>query len=145
VGHERVSDVDLKTNTGVVIPAGTPFRGNIYDWGGGPVALTETWYNGGGGGAFDGASQKQFVYDGSTVRLREVSFTYSLRTPGFKKVTKLNSIDFSFTGRNLALWTKYVGVDPESNQTQAGSLARGEDWFTNPSTKSAVFSIRISY
>lgn len=145
VGHESTSDVPLKTNTGVVIPAGTPFRGNIMDFGGGPVALTETWYNGGGGGAFDGASQKQFVYDGSTVRLREVSFTYSLRTPGFKKATKLNSVDFSFTGRNLALWTDYVGVDPESNQTQAGSLARGEDWFTNPSTKSFVFSVRISY
>ena len=145
VGHERVSDVPLTTNTGTVIPAGTPFRGNIYDWGGGPVALTETWYNGGGGGAFDGASQKQFIYDGSTVRLREISFTYSLRTPGFRKITKLNSVDFSFTGRNLALWTKYVGVDPESNQTQAGSLGRGEDWFTNPGTKSLLFSIRISY
>lgn len=145
VGNESVSPVDLKTNTGDIIPANTPFRGNIYDFGAGPVALTETWYNGGGGGGFDGASQKQFIYDGSTVRLREIGLTYSLRTPGFKRATKLNSIDFSITGRNVALWTSYVGVDPESNQTQAGSQARGEDWFTNPSTKSFLFSIRISY
>ncbi len=145
VGHESVSNVDLKTNQGVVIPAGTPFRGNIHDFGGGPVALTQTWYDGGGGGGFDGASQKQFVYDGSLVRLREIGLTYSLRSAGFRRATKLNSVDFSITGRNLALWTDYVGVDPESNQTQAGSQARGEDWFTNPSTKSYVFSIRISY
>lgn len=145
VGHESVSNVDLKTNTGVIIPAGTPFRGNIHDFGAGPVALTETWYNGGGGGGFDGASQKQFIYDGSVVRLRELSFSYSLHSAAFRKATKLTSVDFGFTGRNLVLWTPYVGVDPESNQTQAGSQARGEDWFTNPSTKSYVFSIRIAY
>jgi hypothetical protein len=145
VGHESVSTVDLKTNTGVIIPAGTPFRGNIKDFGGGPVALTETWYNGGGGGAFDGASHKQFVYDGSLVRLRQITFGYKLNSAGFRKATKLNSVSFNFTGRNLGLWTNYVGVDPESNQTQAGSQARGEDWFTNPSTKSYVFSVRISY
>ncbi|MBY0433200.1 MAG: SusC/RagA family TonB-linked outer membrane protein [Cyclobacteriaceae bacterium] len=145
VGKETVSNVDLRTNTGVLIPAGTPFRGNIGDFGGGPVALTETWYNGGGGGAFDGASQKQFVFDGSLVRLRQISFSYTLNSPGFRKATKLSSIDFNFTGRNLGLWTNYIGVDPESNQTQAGSLARGEDWFVNPSTKSYLFTVRITY
>lgn len=145
VGHESVSDVDLKTNTGVVIPAGTPFRGNIKDFGGGPVALTETWYNGGGGGAFDGASQKQFVYDASTVRLREISLSYAFNGAAFKKATKLNSVELGFTGRNLGLWTDWVGVDPETNQTQAGSLARGEDWFTNPNTKSYLFSLRVTY
>ncbi|MDF9795408.1 TonB-linked SusC/RagA family outer membrane protein [Catalinimonas alkaloidigena] len=145
IGKERVSDVDLVTNTGVVIPAGTPFRGNIGDFGGGPVALTETWYNGGGGGAFDGASDGQFVFDGSHIRLRQVSLSYTLNTPGFRDFTKLSSVEIGFTGRNLGLWTDYIGVDPESNQTQADSQARGEDWFVNPSTKSYIFSIRISY
>nr|WKN40197.1 SusC/RagA family TonB-linked outer membrane protein [Tunicatimonas sp. TK19036] len=145
IGVERVSDVDLVTNTGELIPAGTPFRGNIGDFGAGPVALTETWYNGGGGGGFDGASDKQFVFDGSHVRLRQVSLSYVLNTPGFRDLTKLSSVEFGFTGRNLGLWTDYIGVDPESNQTQADSQARGEDWFINPSTKSYIFSIRISY
>ncbi|MFM7485567.1 MAG: TonB-dependent receptor domain-containing protein, partial [Cytophagales bacterium] len=145
VGKESVANVDLKTNTGAIIPAGTPFRGNIGDFGGGPVALTETWYNGGGGGAFDGASQKQFVFDASLVRLRQISFSYTLNSAAFRKATKLTSVDFNFTGRNLALWTDYIGVDPESNQTQAGSLARGEDWFVNPSTKSYLFTIRVTY
>lgn len=145
IGVERVSDVDLVTNTGVLIPAGTPFRGNIGDFGAGPVALTETWYNGGGGGGFDGASDRQFVFDGSHIRLRQVSLSYVLNSPGFRDLTKLNSVEFGFTGRNLGLWTDYIGVDPESNQTQADSQARGEDWFVNPSTKSYIFSIRISY
>ncbi|MEO5979442.1 MAG: SusC/RagA family TonB-linked outer membrane protein [Chryseolinea sp.] len=145
VGHERVSDVDLKTNTGDIIPAGTPFRGNIHDFGGGPVALTETWYNGGGGGAFDGASDKQFIKNASTVRLREVSLSYVFRGAGFKKATGLTSIELTATGRNLALWSPWVGVDPESNTTQAASQARGEDWFTNPNTKSYLFSVRLNY
>ena len=65
----------------------------------GDVALTEPWYRG-IGGYFSGV-QEQFVEDGSWTRLRELTVSYSLRTPKFIKSTKLSSIDFSFfCGKN---------------------------------------------
>ena len=133
----------LKTYTGLVIPGGTEFRGQIKDFGGGPVALTQDWYKG-PGTSFNQSSAKQFTEDGGSTRLREVTLGYSLNGAAFRKSTKLNSLSFSLTGRNIFLWTNYRGVDPETNISGA-SLARGSDWFTNPSTKSILFTIKITY
>ena len=62
----------------------------------------------------------------------------------FKKATKLSSIDLTLTGRNLALWTDVVGVDPEINQSGVAN-GFGIDYFTNPTTSSFVFSVKINY
>ncbi|MFT4031094.1 MAG: SusC/RagA family TonB-linked outer membrane protein [Siphonobacter sp.] len=133
----------LKTISGTTIAEGTVFQGQIKDFGGGPVALEQTWYQG-LGTAFNSASYKQFIEDGSVTRLREISLSYTLRSERFRKLTKLSSIDIGVTGRNLVLWTKYTGTDPEVNITGAG-LTRGQDWFTNPNTKSLLFSLKINY
>lgn len=133
----------LKTVNGTVIPAGTSFQGQIKDFGAGPVAITQAWWQG-RGSASNTASYKQFVEDGSASRLRELTLSYGLKKLRLFKNTQLTEINFSLTGRNLVLWTKYSGIDPDANVTGAG-LARGQDWFTNPNTKSILFSIVIKY
>ena len=133
----------LKDVNGNTIAAGTSFQGQVKDFGAGPVAINQAWYQG-RGSASNTASYKQFVEDGSASRLREVTLSYSLKNIKLLKNTQLSNIDFSLTGRNLILWTNYTGVDPESNVTGAG-LARGQDWFTNPSTRSVLFSVLIKY
>ena len=136
-------DGGLTNINGDVIAAGTPFQGEIRDFGGGPVALDQAWYTG-PGTASNTASYRQFVEDASATRLREITLTYRLRNQGFRDFTHLNSVDFSITGRNLVLWTDYRGIDPEANVSGAG-LARGQDWFTNPNTRSLVFSVLLNY
>lgn len=133
----------LRDVNGNILVAGTSYQGEIRDFGAGPVALNQAWYRG-RGTASTTASYKQFVEDGSATRLREMTLAYSLRTEKLKNKLKLSSIDFSLTGRNLVLWTKYTGIDPESNVSGAG-LSRGQDWFTNPNTKSFLASIVINY
>ena len=133
---------------GRTIAAGTAFQGQIRDFGAGPVAINQAWWQG-RGAASNTASYKQFVEDGSVSRLREITLTYSLRSPNgptgrFRRITHLSNVDFSLTGRNLVLWTNYTGTDPEVNITGAG-LSRGQDWFTNPNTKSVLASVRITY
>lgn len=142
VGNEVVSNVDLHTYTGATIAAGTPFRGAIYDFGGGPVALTQAWYTDLGGGF--GPVASQFIEDGTRTRLREVSFGYSFSNERLKKKAKISSIDISLTGRNLALSTQYSGIDPETNLT-GPSNGRGLDYFNNPSTRSYLFTLKINY
>lgn len=133
----------LKDVNGNIIAAGTAFQGQVADFGAGPVAINQAWWQG-RGSASNSASYKQFVEDASVSRLREITLLYSLHSPGFRRFTHLSNVDFSLTGRNLVLWTKYTGTDPEVNITGAG-LSRGQDWFTNPNTKSILFSVKITY
>lgn len=138
--NESTAPQNLTNYYGEVYPSGTTFRGNIADFGGGPVALDADWYTDLGGGF--GANTSQFVQDASWTRLREISLGYSLPTSVVSKIG-LTSMDFSVSGRNLVLWTDIEGVDPESNLTGA-SKGRGLDYFTNPSTKSYIFTLRLT-
>jgi TonB-linked SusC/RagA family outer membrane protein len=143
-GNTAVSPAGgIKDVNGNLIPAGRTFQGQIKDFGAGPVALNQAWYQG-RGSASNTASYRQFVEDGSASRLREITLNYSLKKVKLFRNTSLSNIDLALTGRNLILWTNYSGIDPESNVTGAG-LARGQDWFTNPSTKSILFSVLIKY
>jgi len=143
-GHTVVAPAGgLKDVNGNTIAEGTAFQGQIRDFGAGPVAINQAWWQG-RGTASTSASYKQFVEDGSVSRLREITLTYSLKSLGFRRFTYLSQVDFSVTGRNLVLWTKYTGTDPEVNISGAG-LSRGQDWFTNPNTKSVLFSVRVMY
>ena len=144
VGNTAIAPAGgIKDVNGAIIAAGTSFQGQIKDFGAGPVALNQAWYQG-RGSASNTASYRQFVEDGSASRLREVTLSYSLKKVRLFKNTQLSNIDFSLTGRNLILWTDYTGTDPESNVTGAG-LARGQDWFANPSTRSVLLSVLIKY
>lgn len=137
------ADQDLVNYLGQTIPSGTTFRGYVKDFGGGPVAIDETYFWAGPGSGFTGPTE-QFIEDGSYVRLREVGLTYTLQTKAFRDFTGLSSIRFGVTGRNLKLWTDYSGVDPETNLT-GPSNGQGLDYFNNPNTRTWLFSLRVNY
>jgi TonB-linked SusC/RagA family outer membrane protein len=143
VGNEvTIPEGGMLNYVGQRIAAGTVVRGNIRDFGAGPVLLDENWYTTLGQGF--SALQEQFIKDGSWTRLREVTLSYSFSSEAFRKRSRLQSIDLSVTGRNQLLWTKIVGIDPETSLNGAGN-GRGQDYFNNPGAKSWVFSVRINY
>ena len=131
---------DMPTYGGRTIAAGDTFRGNIYDFGGGPVALDADWYTAEGGGF--GNQSETFVQDASWVELR-VTLGYDLP---FKTASSIgfDSISFAVSGRNLALWTDIEGFDPDINNFGA-TLGRGLDYFTNPATQSYAFTVKLGF
>ena len=136
---------DLFNYAGDLIPSGTVVRGNIEDFGGGNVLLDESWYRTGIGGGFgDNQAYNFSLFDATFSRLRELSLGYTLSSDTFREKTKLGSITFSLSGRNLFLWDDIPGIDPEINQTGVGN-GLGLDYFTNPSTRSILFSISVNY
>lgn len=136
---------DLVNYAGDVIPSGTVVRGNIENFGAGNVLLDESWYRTGIGGGFgDGQAYNFSIYDATFTRFRELSLSYVLSSDWLTQKTKLGSIEFTASGRNLILWDNIPGIDPEINQTGVGAGA-GLDYFTNPSTRSMLFSITINY
>lgn len=117
-------------------------RGYLHDFGGGPVLIDETWWTGLGGGF--GAQRESFIESAQWTKLREATISYSLNTDGFRKKTKLNSVELSITGRNLLLWADFKGNDPETNVLGPSNL-RGIDYFNNPATRSLLFTIKVNY
>ena len=85
---------------------------------------------------------EQYVEDGSYVKLRELSLSYSVNKKWLKK-TPFGSIDISLIGRNLWLKSDYKGIDPETSLTGAGN-SLGMDYFNMPSTRSYGFSVRVT-
>ena len=144
VGKEVTLTKEMKNVAGRVYPAGSVVRGNIGNYGGGDVILDEAWYTTRGAGLGASTIREFFVGDATWTRLRELSLMYNVNTEWFKKKTKLSSIQFGVTGRNLFLWTPVVGFDPEVNVTGVGS-GLGIEYFTNPSTRSILFSLKINY
>jgi TonB-linked SusC/RagA family outer membrane protein len=140
---ESTASQNLLDYDGNVILAGETFRGRIHDFGDGPVALTEPWYNG-DGGFFGGGNDELYIEDGSWSRIREIVFSYKARSPWVKRNLGLSELQFSFTGRNLIIWTPFEGNDPDTN-LEGISKARGIDYFNNPATKSYIFSLSATF
>jgi TonB-dependent SusC/RagA subfamily outer membrane receptor len=79
---------------------------------------------------FNARTQGIFEYwveDGSFVRLRELSATWTLGGGAVRRVFK-DGVELTVSGRNLWLWTRYSGYDPEINLfgTNAGGLGSGQ-------------------
>jgi len=131
---------------GDTIAAGSSVRGTIHDFGGGDVLLDEAWYRHGIGGGFgDNQAYNFAVKDATFSRIRELSLSYTYTSPGFREATKLSSVTLRWTGRNLWAWYKeLVGLDPATNQAGVAN-GFGLDYFTNPSTKSYLFTVSVNF
>jgi hypothetical protein len=51
----------------------------------------------------------------------------------------------TFTGRNLATWTDYTGVDPEVNDSGAGSNFGTRDFLTQPPVRTFTARLTINF
>jgi TonB-dependent SusC/RagA subfamily outer membrane receptor len=106
---------------------------------------------------FNARTQGIFEYwveDGSFVKLRELSASYTLNANAVRRLFR-DGIDLTVSGRNLWVWTHYSGYDPEINLfgTNAGGLQsvqttaadRGFDFGGYPIPRVWSLSARISY
>jgi TonB-linked SusC/RagA family outer membrane protein len=101
----------------------------------------QSWFTGAGGSG--SPAQAQFVEDASFVKLREISVAYTADQKWVQSIG-FSSVDFRLAGRNLHTWTKYKGLDPESNLGGAEFLTQGIDYFNSPQTRSFVVSIGLN-
>lgn len=114
-------------------------RGNLDDFGAGTVLLDQVWYLGTASG-FNGSPELN-IEDASYVKLREVSLGYTFPSKIVDNIG-LDNLSLSISGRNLVTWTDIEGFDPDNNLTGA-SKGRGLEYFTNPSTASYFFTLRV--
>lgn len=89
------------------------------------------------------AAAEAAIQDGSWVRLRSVNLSYRFNLNKGKKHNFVDYFEVGFTGKNLLLFTKYKGVDPETSLTGATSSLRGYDYFNNPGVKSYLLNLKL--
>ena len=87
--------------------------------------------------SFYGTVEQWRIDNGSFVKLREISLSYS-----FGKIKWFKDITASITGRNLKSWDKYKGYDPEVNAGGQSTILRGIDFGAVPIPK--TFAIGVS-
>lgn len=85
------------------------------------------------------------VEDGSYIRLRELSLSYSFSFDQLRNVPLIEALDVRVFGRNLFLITDYTGIDPETNLTGDASNVLGYDYFNNPNTQSFGLSLNATF
>ena len=106
------------------------------------VPIGENWFTGKGSGF--SLPSAQFFEGGSFAKLREVSVGYTVTSAAFRRLTGFGAMDVRVAGRNLALWTRYTGVDPETNLGGPAVGATGIDYFNTPLTRSVVVTIGLT-
>ena len=106
---------------------------------------------------FDARTQGIFEYwieDGTFVKLRELSASYTLDAAAVRRYFR-DGLDLTLSGRNLYVWTKYSGYDPEINLfgTNAGGVGsvqttaadRGFDFGGYPIPRTWSLSARFTF
>ena len=110
------------------------------------IPIGENWYRTSGLAACPFTSMDEpCVEDGGYVKLRELSVAYTFDGPWVARYLGLTNLDVRVSGRNLKTWTKYKGLDPETNL--GGATARsfgGIDYFNLPLTRSFVFTVGLN-
>ncbi|MGI9140992.1 MAG: SusC/RagA family TonB-linked outer membrane protein [Gemmatimonadaceae bacterium] len=85
---------------------------------------------------------EEYIEDGSYVKLREIAVRLSL-SPALVRRFGAQDGSIRLAGRNLATWTDYTGLDPETNMFSASTVSRGVDFATSPLPRQ--FSIGLSF
>lgn len=89
-------------------------------------------------------ADEDYYQDASFVRLREVSFTWTLPSSLSERVRLADGASLSVGGQNLALWTEYDGYDPEVLGTVYNTLFRS-DVFTVPPPRRFFARVRVQF
>lgn len=108
-----------------------------------PATLDQTWFQVYEGGVPPAAIGAPFYEDGSFTKLRELSVTYQFAGRAIDRLG-LSTLSLRLSGRNLFVWSRYTGSDPEVNAVGSETGAHGLDFFGDPQTRSVVVTVILN-
>jgi TonB-linked SusC/RagA family outer membrane protein len=126
-GSWRPSLYDM--TTGALYEAGNP--NNEYRMPGSPAELLML---------------SDWVEDGSFLRLSDITLSYNLPHQLISRMG-IEGVNLFVSGKNLAVWTKYSGYDPEVNTRQGGfgDLMPSLDYASYPRSRIYSFGVKVQF
>lgn len=94
-------------------------------------------------GAFNYGTEVGYIEDATFLKIREVSASIMPPTSLVQAAPWTEGMRLSVSGRNVATFTGYSGIDPELNWTGAGAGFEQEEFNTQPPPM--VLSVRVDY
>jgi hypothetical protein len=87
-----------------------------------------------------------YVEDASFVKLREITIGYELPPYMVSRFgRRMRSAEITLSGRNLATWTDYTGLDPEVSNFGNQPVGRNIDVAPFPPSRSFWLSARLGF
>ncbi|WP_163408528.1 SusC/RagA family TonB-linked outer membrane protein [Flavobacterium ajazii] len=126
---------------------------NMYGWGNQSTATLSRWRNPGDvtnmpraiyGAGYNWLGSDRYVEDASFVRLRSVTFSYSLGQKLLKRL-KMDEIRTYITADNLYTWTNYRGQDPEVSMKAGDPFGIAIDNSRTPPTSRVSIGITTRF
>ncbi|WP_343701761.1 TonB-dependent receptor [Chitinophaga sp.] len=90
-----------------------------------------------------GYHSSRVLEDGSYLRLKTVSLSYSLPARYIRRLS-MSNLTFSITAQNLLTWTKYSGMDPEVSARNS-VLTPGFDFSAYPQARTLMFGLNANF
>lgn len=84
-----------------------------------------------------------YIEDASFWKLREVAVTFTAPSSWAKRA-RSQALSLTFAGRNLGVWTKYTGFDPEVNFNGTSNFSTAE-FLTQPQVRYFTARMNISF
>jgi outer membrane receptor protein involved in Fe transport len=91
--------------------------------------------------AFSNGDVRPYIEDATFVKLREVAVTYNLPKQVASELGPLRTLSVSLSGRNLATFTNYSGLDPEVSNFGNQPIGRNYDVAPYPPSRSFWLSL----
>ncbi len=98
----------------------------------------------GGGNVKNVLNSSRFVEDGSYLRLKSATLSYTINPEIFGNV-KFQKLMVYVTGENLLTFTKYSGFDPEVNAFGRSATELGIDYGTYPQSRTLTFGLTMEF
>jgi hypothetical protein len=86
-----------------------------------------------------------FTEDAAILRLRELSATYTLPERLAGRVLRTRTASLTLAARNVAFWTKYTGIDPESDADAGADVDLPSDFQTAPPPSFITLRLNIGF
>lgn len=114
-------------------------------------AFDQRWISANGGNLYPSANYNlpnvvmdRYVENGSFLRWSDLTIGYTLPQDIVKRA-RLQSISLFASGKNLMVWTKYSGNDPEVNSFAFDGLRPGIDFYSYPNSRSYTIGPNIGF
>ena len=82
------------------------------------------------------------VHDASFIRLQDLSLKYTF---DLRKTKIFRDLTLGVSGKNLYLWTKYNGYDPDVRAEEDGITLRRVDMNAYPTARKVVLSVNVKF
>jgi hypothetical protein len=89
-------------------------------------------------------SNMMYIEPADFIKLREVSLTYNVPQRFTQRLGTNGRVSLSIAGRNLATWTDYSGLDPETNIEGDANFTRAE-YMSVPPTRRWLATVNVSF